>query len=98
MIGDHNGILQRAYYYGQYKTVGYRWIATNVCAYDYRGEFSGQIYKRTLPSLFKKELKKTGLQEYYQKRKYTRPREIPFRIQQVSLHGIACKGGFGTVD
>lgn len=76
VIGDHNGILQRAYYYGQYKTVGSRWIATNVCAYDYRGEFSGQIYKRTLPSLFKKELKKTGLQEYYQKRKYTDPEKF----------------------
>lgn len=73
VIGNSNGILQRAYYYGDYKTVGYRWIGSNICSYDYRGNYSGSIYPYTLPSLYKKELKTTGLAEYYDKRRIIDP-------------------------
>ena len=76
VIGDKDGILQRAYYYDNYKTVGTRWIASNICSYNYRGNYSGKIYPYTLPSLFKKELKTTGLKEYYQKRMWLDPEKF----------------------
>ncbi len=64
-IGGLDGKLLRAYYHGRYKNVEYRWIRNNVCAYDFCGDYSGMIYGKTLPSLFKKGLRVTGLKEYY---------------------------------
>ena len=84
VIGDKNGILQRAYFYGDYKTVGYRWIGSDICSYNYRGNYSGRIYPYTLSSLFKKELKTTGLKEYYQKRVWLDPEKYLAAYKQFS--------------
>jgi len=98
-IGDHNGILQRAYYYGQYKTVGSRWISCDLCAYDYRGEYSGRIYPHTLPSLYKKELKTTGLEEYYRKRKWIDPEKFLSSYKQFPyMEKIAKVGLIRLID
>jgi len=56
----------RAYYWGDYKQKTYRWIATDLCrAYRsyYYGEQTGKVYGKTIPSLSKRELNRTGLPE-----------------------------------
>lgn len=63
-IYDRNGHSLRAYYWGDYKHIELRWIATSVCGtssgwYDY----AGRVYGKTLPDLSKNELKRTGLVE-----------------------------------
>ena len=63
-IYDRNGHSLRAYYWGDYKHIELRWIATSVCGtssswYDY----AGRTYGKTLPDLNKNELKRTGLVE-----------------------------------
>lgn len=50
-----------AYYYGEYKQMETRWIATSTASY-YSSE-SGKVYGKTIPSLSQKELSRTGLPE-----------------------------------
>lgn len=52
-----------AYYWGMYKNDHARWIREGNGWYRGYSQFSGMTYKRTLPSLAEKELKKTGLKE-----------------------------------
>ncbi len=73
VIGDHNGVLQRAYYHGDYKHVAYRWIEGNICACDYSGQYDGMLYGKTLRGLYRKELKTTGLKEYHAHKKQLDP-------------------------
>lgn len=59
---DEN-LYEDAYYWGLYKNDHERWIEENSRYYGGYYMFKGMTYKRTLPSLAKKELKKTGLKE-----------------------------------
>lgn len=52
----------RSYVMGWYANIEYRWIATVPCSPNYPG-LKGKIYGRTLPSLGKHELSRTGLPE-----------------------------------
>lgn len=70
LIIDQAGAA-KAYYRGEYKDGKMHWIETRVC--DYESWYStdnprwfaskGKLYKRTLPALAKKQLKKTGIWE-----------------------------------
>ena len=67
IIYSKEGRGLRAYYWGDYKRDNARWIQTRLCSpyamlYYYR-TYEGRIYGRTLPTLAKKELRKTGLAE-----------------------------------
>ena len=68
LLLDQNG-KEKAYYFGEYKDKKLHWIETGVCHYRpmyyypdsrYYTE-KGTVYKRTLPDLAKKELKRTGI-------------------------------------
>ena len=66
IICDNTGRPLRAYYYGDFKRRGYRWIENGICTsapYYYSRE--GRIYEKTLKSLSKKELKGTAILEWY---------------------------------
>lgn len=52
-----------AYYWGLYRNDHTRWIREGHVWYRSYSRYKGMIYKRTLPSLAKRELKKTGLKE-----------------------------------
>ena len=68
IICDKIGVPQRAYSYGYYKQVEYRWIAarlTSIYKSYYSRSFEGKLYGKTLPHLIKNELKATGISEYY---------------------------------
>lgn len=54
---------RRAFYWGLYKNDHYRWIEGNGGYYGYYSGCKGKVYKRTLPSLAKDELQRTGLLE-----------------------------------
>lgn len=67
MLLDQNKCA-KAFYYGEYKDKSRRWIQTNVCdhqsSYYYDPRYftkEGMVYRRTIPSLKKKELKESGL-------------------------------------
>ncbi len=66
-IGNTEGKVERAYYFGDYKHVAYRWIKTGVCSYSWNGNESGKIYGKSLPCIAKTYLRKTGLIEMYRK-------------------------------
>lgn len=53
----------KAYYWGDYKHACVRWIETNMCGTSHWNDFSGKIYGKTLPSLSKNEMKRTGIYE-----------------------------------
>lgn len=68
IICDKNSNPQRAYYYGCYKQTQYRWIATGLASISksyFYFSYEGKVYGKTLPHLLKKELKTTGIAEYY---------------------------------
>ena len=52
-----------AYYWGLYRNDHERWIREGLRQYGGYSKFKGMTYKRTLPSLAEKGLKKTGLKE-----------------------------------
>lgn len=53
----------RAYYWGDYKHSEFRWISTQTCSPNWRGEGEGRCYGKALPSLAARELRRTGLPE-----------------------------------
>jgi DNA-directed RNA polymerase subunit RPC12/RpoP len=62
-IFSPDGEPLRAYYMGLYKQRYSRWIQCGVCEERWQGEDSGIVYGKTLPSLAKRELSRTGLME-----------------------------------
>ncbi len=70
VIGNKAGVLMRAYYYGDYKKVCFRWIECEIRDYSSYWDCCGAIYKNNLSALFAKELKTTGLKEYYRLDQY----------------------------
>ncbi len=65
-IYDPDARPLRAYYWGRYKLHTDRWISTGVCQ-PYRSYYCtievGKVYGKTLPSLSRRELNRTGLPE-----------------------------------
>ncbi len=73
IICDKKGYPMRAYYYGCYKQIQYRWIdgclkSISSGNYYFYRSYAGKVYGKTLPSLLKNELKKTGFMEYYRRK------------------------------
>ena len=69
VICDKAALPLRAYYWGDYKHKAFRWISSCICSpsyyahYGYGGSEIGRVYGRTIPSLAKHELARTGLPE-----------------------------------
>lgn len=66
VIYGHDAEPLHAYYWGDYKHAETRWIETDFCHPGWYGEARGRVYGKTLPSLGKKELSRTGLVEALQ--------------------------------
>lgn len=89
---------KRSFYYGLYKQREYRWIAAveydsmntwNILSYE------GRVYRRTLPSLGKKELCHTGLPEMIRWRNWIDPEHYLFRlVRQPVLEQVVKSGLF----
>ena len=62
-----------AYYWGVYKQQQSRWIKGSICGPKGWGWDVGAIYGKTMPSLYKKELRPTGLQELVKQAGQTDP-------------------------
>lgn len=62
-IFNRNGKCLRAYYWGLYKQRERRWIPSGLCSPGWSGDTEGKVYGKTLPSLVKYELSRTGLVE-----------------------------------
>ena len=63
VLYDYNAKHPRAYYWGDYKHRSIRWIETNVCSPGWHGYSQGRVYGKTIPTLSKRELSRTGLPE-----------------------------------
>lgn len=76
-----NGFKGTEYYYGQYKKRMNTWIEgelTMTASYGYREWVCyerGKVYGRTLPSLSRRELARTGFCEFVKKARYVSPIE-----------------------
>lgn len=71
-VYDRSGEI-RSYYWGMYCQREVRWISGSPCYYSYSGEQLGCVYGKSLPSLEKKELRRTGLVEWIRRQKVTDP-------------------------
>ena len=99
VIGDQQGILQRAYWYGLYKQIEHRWMRGGLCNANYISRETGKIYGKTLSSLFKKELKTTGLQEIYRQKGILDPESYLVKYKQYPyLEKILKVGLFQLAD
>lgn len=58
-----NGVMLRAYYWGDYKLRGCRWIETELSRLYWSRDYAGPVYGKTLPDLSRRELNQTGLRE-----------------------------------
>lgn len=65
IICDKTGKPLRAYFYGDYKRRGMRWISNNIHTIGSYYSRDGRIYENSLKNLSKKELKGTALLEWY---------------------------------
>lgn len=65
-IYGHDAEPLHAYYWGNYKHAETRWIETGFCHTNWYGDGRGKVYGKTIPSLGKKELRRTGFVEALQ--------------------------------
>lgn len=98
VICDKSSIPQRTYYWGLYKQINHRWIQGILSRSGWYGDFRGMIYGKTMPNLFKNELKQTGFREYLSKYKMIDPEQFliayknhPFieKLLKVGLFSLA---------
>lgn len=94
----------QAFYYGEYKDRKMHWIETKPTSYispyyDRPDNCSrrGAVYRRTLPDLVRKELKKTGLLEMVRAQKYASPEEILLSVKEEPVLEKAAKAGLVTL-
>lgn len=97
-IFDANAKPLRAYYWGDYKLTGFRWIRTDCCSLQWGGEEPGRCYGKTISTLAARELRFTGLPEmirghdFFDPEKYlTVWNEVPQleRLPKAGLYGLA---------
>lgn len=67
IICDNDGHILRSYVKGVYKDKSVRWLRRGNDFDSYWRNYSGAVYGKTLPSLSRTILKKTGLPEYLKK-------------------------------
>ncbi|WP_326975268.1 PcfJ domain-containing protein [Caproicibacter sp. BJN0012] len=96
VIYPRNGEKPRAYYWGDYKQSGIRWIRGSLCGPSWWEDQSGKVYGKTLPSLAKREkLGHTGLIERLRDKGAIDPegylvvlREVP-QLEQIAKAGLS---------
>lgn len=100
IICDKSGMPQRAYYYGDYKHVAFRWIACGLASisrsYFYHS-FDGKLYGKTMPNLAKNELKKTGITEYYRRKGFVEPERYLQAVNEYPYLEKIAKVGLTTL-
>ena len=65
IICDNTGRPLRAYYFGDFKRRGHRWIENGIRTHSSFYSRDGRIYEKTLKSLSNKELRGTAILEWY---------------------------------
>lgn len=103
LVLNQDGTAQ-AYYYGEYKDHKMHWIETEPRGYilpyythpgcDPR---RGTIYRRTLPDLSKKELKRTGILEMARYKGKVSPEEFLLSVKKKPILEKAAKAGLFTL-
>lgn len=90
-----SNLQPRAYYWGIYKQIEYRWISCSPCSPTYTYNQRGRSYGKTLPDLAKKELKRTGLVQWIASRTMVDPekylaiwKEVP-HFEQIWKAGLS---------
>lgn len=89
-----DGRNPRAYYMGLYRQCETRWIATAPCSASWNGPSGGRVYGKTLPTLARSELRRTGLIEmlsFYQMtdpEKYLAVLEKVPQLEQIVKAGL----------
>lgn len=83
VIYEVDGCNPRAYYKGLYRQCETRWIATAPCSATWNGSSEGSVYGKTLPSLARSELRKTGLIEMLSFSKGTDPEKYLAVLEKV---------------
>ena len=97
VIYDKNGTPQRAYCYDNYKNVEYRWIADSIHINYYYNYYEGKLYGKTLPTLAKRELKTTGIAEYYRCKSAIDPEAFLFFVSKYPYLEKLSKVGLTTL-
>ncbi len=82
-IFDQNAKQVSAYWWGAYRQQYTRWIKTSVCSPRSYYWQNGKVYGKSLPTLFRKELKETGLQAFLEKHPITDPERYLANYNQV---------------
>lgn len=70
VIGNKEGIVERAYYHGDYCHREYRWIRGSMRSYSKYFDCAGKVYGKSLPCLDKSCLRHTGFMEMYRELGY----------------------------
>lgn len=82
-IYGHDAEPLHAYYWGDYKHAETRWIETCFCHPGWYGDAKGRVYGKTLPSLGKNELRRTGFPEALEDNRKMDPEKYLAVLQQV---------------
>lgn len=86
-----------AYFWGMYKNDHERWIREGIKSWYGYDNYAGTVYKRTLPSLSQKELKKTGLMELVRCVGKLDAEEYLLRCRRSPLYEKLSKAGLGCL-
>lgn len=82
-IYSHDAKPLHAYYWGDYKHAETRWIETSFCHPGWYGDAKGRVYGKTLPSLGKNELRRTGFPEALEDNRKMDPEKYLAVLQRV---------------
>lgn len=94
----------QAYYYGEYKDHKMHWIETEPNPYISRYYVrpsncseKGAVYRRTLPALSRRELKKTGISEMVRSQKVISPEVFLLSVKKKPILERIVKAGLATL-
>ncbi len=100
------GLHRKVYYYGLYRNDYYRWIGTReeprlqrrgYYDYTYYESYEGEVYRRTLPSLARGELKRTGLPEIVRSVGRVDPEGYMEKLRRYPQYEQFAKAGLGRL-
>ncbi len=92
VLYDYN-LMPRTYYWGVYKQCESRWISCSPCSPDSWWTENGRVYGKTLPSLAKIELRRTGLIQWIASRVTVDPEKYLAIIRNIPQFEQIWKAG-----
>jgi len=83
VIYTGSGESNRAYYWGLYRLCESRWNPSPICSARWWGNDAGRVYGKTLPSISRRELSRTGLTEAVKNTKIIDPEKYLSVLKEV---------------